>query len=118
MQAFGVAFLLISAVGAIGYLLGRNPGSWSGLFPLPGDAQQPGAVPVGDGDAGQAAGQGTADIPLDGAYSPVAAAQGAHKAAQAAGGSFAPAVSPVTPGPGASFVPQWTNPDSSDVQVD
>jgi len=118
MQPFGVALLLISAVAAIGWLLGGRSGGWRGWIPAPGDPQPYGATPKGDGDAGQAVGMGTMDIPLDGAYEASGATQGAHRAAMPATGTFDPAVTPVLPPVSATYVPDWTNPDSKNTQVD
>lgn len=114
MQPFGVALILIAAVSAIGYLMAGRAGGWQAWIDSAGGAESP----KGDGDAGQAVGPATPDIPVPGGYSSTGANQGAGKAGSPATGAFQPAVTPVVPPASAGYVPSWTNPDSSDTMVE
>jgi hypothetical protein len=118
VQPFGVALLLTSAIAAIGWLLAGRSGGWQSLVPGIGDSQKEGSLPKQEGSEAQPVGPATMEIPVAGNYSPTAAAQGAGKAAQPSASSFQAAVTPVLPPRSATYVPSWTNPDSSDTQVD
>lgn len=118
MQPFGVVLLLTSAIAAIGWLLGGRSGDWRSLVPGIGAEQQKDALPKQEGSEAQPVGPATMDIPLSGFYGATAAAQGAHKAAQPSGQDFQAAVTPVVPPKSSTFVPEWTNPDSANTQVD